>query len=164
MAARTRGKGNAPAASALETTAAILRHNLRSVSSMPQPQPSARSLASLLVAQAQVTFNDNAANLMLLALVQFPGVMAGTDADGNKGLLCALLVSPLVLFAPLAGWVTDRFAKSRVLKFARGGAGPPVCRACDGAGVSSAGACDRERGSACVADGRVCAGEAGHPA
>jgi len=36
---------------------------------MPQTQPSARSLASLLVAQAQVTFNSSAASLMLLALV-----------------------------------------------------------------------------------------------
>lgn len=85
---------------------------------MPQPQPSARSLASLLAGQAQVTFNANAANLMLLALVQYPGVVAGNGANENKGLLSALLVSPLVLFAPLAGWATDRFAKSRVLKFA----------------------------------------------
>ena len=85
---------------------------------MPQTQPSARSLASLLVAQAQVTFNSSAASLMLLALVQFPGVTAGTDEDVHKGLLVALFAAPLVLFAPLAGWVTDRFAKSRVLKFA----------------------------------------------
>ena len=85
---------------------------------MPQTQPSARSLASLLVAQAQVTFNGSAANLLLLALVQFPGVATGSGAEANKGLLLALFAAPLVLFAPLAGWVTDRFAKSRVLKFA----------------------------------------------
>ena len=85
---------------------------------MPQSQSSGRSLATLLVAQAQITFNSSAASLMLFALIQFPGVMAGSDADGHKGLLCALFASPLVLFAPLAGWVADRFAKSRVLKFA----------------------------------------------
>jgi len=85
---------------------------------MPPTQPAARSLTSLLIAQAQITFSSSAANLMLLALVQFPGVVAGTDADRNKGLLCALFAAPLVLFAPLAGWVTDRFAKSQVLKLA----------------------------------------------
>ena len=79
---------------------------------MPPPKPSVRSLAGLLVAQAQDTFNCNAANFMLLALVQFPGATAGTDVDWNKGLLGALVASPLVVFAPLAGWVTDRFAKS----------------------------------------------------
>jgi len=85
---------------------------------MPPPKFSVRSLASLLVAQAQDTFNCNAANFMLLALVQFPGVAAGTDVDWNKGMLGALVASPLVVFAPLAGWVTDRFAKSGVLKIA----------------------------------------------
>lgn len=85
---------------------------------MPQPQSSVRSLASLLVAQCQITFNSSAASLMLLALVQFRGVVTGTDADAHKGLLCALFAAPLVVFAPLAGWVTDRFAKSRVLKLA----------------------------------------------
>jgi acyl-[acyl-carrier-protein]-phospholipid O-acyltransferase/long-chain-fatty-acid--[acyl-carrier-protein] ligase len=85
---------------------------------MPQTQSSVRSLAGLLVAQALVTFNYSAASLMLLALVQFRGVVAGADSDGHKGLLCALFAAPLVLFAPLAGWVTDRFAKSRVLRLA----------------------------------------------
>ena len=37
------------------------------------------SLAALLGAQAQFTFNDNAAKLMLIALAQFPGVLAGID-------------------------------------------------------------------------------------
>ena len=85
---------------------------------MAHPPNSARSLACLLAAQAQITFNNSAANLMVLALLQFPGVLAETDTDKVKGLVCAAFVAPLVVFAPLAGWVTDRFAKSRVLNIA----------------------------------------------
>jgi acyl-[acyl-carrier-protein]-phospholipid O-acyltransferase/long-chain-fatty-acid--[acyl-carrier-protein] ligase len=87
---------------------------------MANPKTSSRSLASLLIAQAQVTFNDNATKMMLIALVQFPGVLKGIDADLVKGALAALLVAPLVVFAPLAGWVNDRFPKSRVLNVALG--------------------------------------------
>ena len=87
---------------------------------MAHPQTPSRSLASLLGAQAQVVFNDNATKMMLIALVQFPGVLKGIDADVVKGVLAALLVAPLVVFAPLAGWVNDRFPKSRVLNVALG--------------------------------------------
>ncbi len=71
-------------------------------------------------AQAQVTFNDNAAKLMLIALAQFPGVLGDTDVDLVRSLLAALLVAPFVLFSPLAGWINDRFSKSRVLNVALG--------------------------------------------
>jgi len=84
---------------------------------MPNPQSTARSLASLLVAQALITFNASAANWVLLALVQFPGVAVATDTDLLKGLLSAGLVVPLVALAPLAGWATDRFSKSAVLRY-----------------------------------------------
>ena len=69
---------------------------------MANPKTPSRSLASLLIAQAQVVFNDNAAKIMLIALVQFPGVLKGIDADVVKGVVAALLVAPLVAFAPLA--------------------------------------------------------------
>ncbi len=82
---------------------------------MPPEKPSARSLASLLAAQALVTFNCSAANLALFALVQFRGVLPGPDKDAIKALLSALLVAPLVALAPLAGWVNDRYSKSVVL-------------------------------------------------
>ena len=88
---------------------------------MPPPKSSARSLASLLVAQAQVTFNCSAASLALFALVQFRGVIPDTDKDGIKALLNALLVLPLVAFAPLSGWVNDRFSKSMVLSVSMAG-------------------------------------------
>ncbi len=78
------------------------------------------SLTALMGAQAQVTFNDNAAKLMLIALAQFPGVLGDTDVDLVRSILAALLVAPFVLFSPLAGWINDRFAKSRVLNVSLG--------------------------------------------
>ncbi|HET7537753.1 MAG TPA: MFS transporter, partial [Candidatus Didemnitutus sp.] len=73
------------------------------------------SLTALMVAQAQVTFNDNAAKLMLIALAQFPGVLPDFDSNAVRSLLSALLVVPFILFSPVAGWVVDRFPKSTVL-------------------------------------------------
>ena len=78
------------------------------------------SLVALLVAQAQVTFNDNAAKLMLVALAQFPGVLTGLDVNVVRSILGAMLVAPFVAFSPLAGWLCDRFAKSRVLYLSLG--------------------------------------------
>jgi acyl-[acyl-carrier-protein]-phospholipid O-acyltransferase/long-chain-fatty-acid--[acyl-carrier-protein] ligase len=88
---------------------------------MAKPPTPSRSLVSLLAAQAQVTFNNSAANMVLFALVQFRGVLPDTHTDTVKGVLSGLLVAPLVVFAPPAGWVNDRFPKSRVLNFALAG-------------------------------------------
>ena len=71
------------------------------------------SLFCLLLAQAQVVFNDNAAKLMLIALAQL--VLAREYADRVASLLAALLVLPFVLFAPIVGWLADRFSKRVVL-------------------------------------------------
>jgi acyl-[acyl-carrier-protein]-phospholipid O-acyltransferase/long-chain-fatty-acid--[acyl-carrier-protein] ligase len=76
------------------------------------------SLAALMGAQAQVTFNDNAAKLMLIALAQFPGVLPDFDPNLIRGVLSGMLVAPFILFSPLAGWVVDRFSKSTVLNVA----------------------------------------------
>ncbi len=79
------------------------------------------SLTVLMAAQAQVVFNDNAAKFMLIALAQFPGVLGqGTDVEAVRSWLGALLVAPFVLFAPLAGWSSDRYSKWGVLNFALG--------------------------------------------
>lgn len=75
------------------------------------------SLAALMGAQAQVTFNDNAAKLMLIALAQYPGVLGGTDPNLVRSLLSALLIAPFIVFSPLAGWVVDRYPKSVVLNW-----------------------------------------------
>lgn len=73
------------------------------------------SLAALMAAQAQVTFNDCAAKMMLIALVQQLAQAGGYDPKPAATLITALLVLPFVLFAPVCGWLGDRFAKSRVL-------------------------------------------------
>ncbi len=71
-----------------------------------------------MAAQAQVTFNDCAAKMMLIALVQQLAKAAGYDPKPTVTLITALLVLPFVMFAPVCGWLGDRFAKSRVLNFA----------------------------------------------
>jgi acyl-[acyl-carrier-protein]-phospholipid O-acyltransferase/long-chain-fatty-acid--[acyl-carrier-protein] ligase len=76
------------------------------------------SLAALMAAQAQVTFNDCAAKMMLIALVQQLAKAAGYDPKPAATLITALLVLPFVVFAPVCGWLGDRFAKSRVLNAA----------------------------------------------
>jgi acyl-[acyl-carrier-protein]-phospholipid O-acyltransferase/long-chain-fatty-acid--[acyl-carrier-protein] ligase len=73
------------------------------------------SLAALLTAQAQETFNDCAAKMMLGALAQQLARAAGEDPKPVVGLIAALLVLPYVLFGPICGWLSDRFPKRTVL-------------------------------------------------
>ncbi len=74
------------------------------------------SLPCLLLAQAQVAFNDNAAKLMLVGLAQF--ILPNDEAVWVISVLAALLVLPYVLFAPLVGWFADRYSKRDVLNIA----------------------------------------------
>jgi acyl-[acyl-carrier-protein]-phospholipid O-acyltransferase/long-chain-fatty-acid--[acyl-carrier-protein] ligase len=82
-----------------------------------------RSFWSLVAVQIQVLLNDNAAKLMLIALGAavapefFPGHPkdAETTAKVIKTTLAAIIILPFVLFAPTAGWVSDRFSKRNVI-------------------------------------------------
>jgi acyl-[acyl-carrier-protein]-phospholipid O-acyltransferase/long-chain-fatty-acid--[acyl-carrier-protein] ligase len=70
----------------------------------------------LLVSQTIGAFNDNAMKAMLpiMAAVQF-----GKDTmDTVNQQVSILLILPFVLFAPFAGWVTDRFSKKKVITYA----------------------------------------------
>lgn len=58
--------------------------------------------------QTQNAFNDKAAQFTLIPL----GAAVGASVESPAGLLLAL---PFVLFAPLAGWVSDRYAKRDVM-------------------------------------------------
>lgn len=70
-------------------------------------------IGGLLFAQSQVAFNDNATKLALIGLVQ---ILLPADAAARVvGLIALLLVTPFVLFAPLGGWLADRFPKRHVL-------------------------------------------------
>lgn len=75
------------------------------------------SLAALLVAQAQETFNDCAAKFMLMALSQQLARTAGDDPTSMMSVIAMLLVAPYVLFAPVCGWLSDRFSKRSVLNW-----------------------------------------------
>jgi acyl-[acyl-carrier-protein]-phospholipid O-acyltransferase/long-chain-fatty-acid--[acyl-carrier-protein] ligase len=82
-----------------------------------------RSFWSLVTVQIQVLLNDNAAKLMLITLGAavapefFPNnpESAETSAKTIKTILAAIIILPFVLFAPTAGWVSDRFSKRNVI-------------------------------------------------
>jgi acyl-[acyl-carrier-protein]-phospholipid O-acyltransferase/long-chain-fatty-acid--[acyl-carrier-protein] ligase len=82
-----------------------------------------RSFWSLVAVQIQVLLNDNAAKLMLITLGAavapefFPGNPESAETSGKmiKTILAAIIILPFVLFAPTAGWVSDRFSKRNVI-------------------------------------------------
>jgi acyl-[acyl-carrier-protein]-phospholipid O-acyltransferase/long-chain-fatty-acid--[acyl-carrier-protein] ligase len=82
-----------------------------------------RSFWSLIAVQIQVLLNDNAAKLMLIALgaAVAPEIFphnpesAETTSKLIKTTLAAIIILPFVLFAPTAGWVSDRFSKRNVI-------------------------------------------------
>lgn len=63
---------------------------------------------SMIVQQTQNAFNDKAAQFILIPL----GGAVGYAVESAAGLMIAL---PFVLFAPLAGWMSDRFSKRNVI-------------------------------------------------
>ncbi len=70
-------------------------------------------VAGLLFAQSQVAFTDNASKFVLIGLVQI--LLPRETANPLVSAIALLLVAPFVLFAPLAGWLADRFPKRHVL-------------------------------------------------
>jgi acyl-[acyl-carrier-protein]-phospholipid O-acyltransferase/long-chain-fatty-acid--[acyl-carrier-protein] ligase len=87
-----------------------------------------RSFWSLIAVQVQVLLNDNAAKLMLITLgaAVAPELLshklfldhpeyAQMIAKQTKTILAAIIILPFILFAPTAGWVSDRFSKRSVI-------------------------------------------------
>jgi len=70
-------------------------------------------IPQLLTAQSQVAFNDNAAKLLLIGVVQM--VLPASVASAWVSAISFLLVLPFVLCSPLSGWLSDRFPKRDVL-------------------------------------------------
>jgi acyl-[acyl-carrier-protein]-phospholipid O-acyltransferase / long-chain-fatty-acid--[acyl-carrier-protein] ligase len=83
---------------------------------MKTSETSPKSLPWLLAAQTQVVFTDNAAKLALIGLLQFPGLVSGDHGVLLVSLMAGLLVLPFILFAPVAGWLTDRLPKRALLQ------------------------------------------------
>lgn len=75
------------------------------------------SFYSLFVLQTQNAFNDKAAQFLLIPL---GGLLASTSslpaADGLEYILGSLIVLPFILFAPIAGWLSDRYSKTCVIR------------------------------------------------
>lgn len=63
---------------------------------------------SMITQQTQNAFNDKMAQFILIPL----GGAVGFAVESEAGLLISL---PFVLFAPIAGWLSDRFSKRNVL-------------------------------------------------
>ena len=87
-----------------------------------------RSFWSLIAVQIQVLLNDNAAKLMLITLgaAVAPELLppklflhhpeyAQMCAKQIKTILAAIIILPFILFAPTAGWMSDRFSKRNVI-------------------------------------------------
>tara|TARA_B110000285_G_scaffold9414_1_gene9521 strand:+ start:1968 stop:3296 length:1329 start_codon:yes stop_codon:yes gene_type:complete len=85
-----------------------------------QAKPTRRNWASfysLLILQTQNAFNDKAAQFLLIPL---GGLLASTSsipaANGLEYILGALIVLPFIMFAPIAGWLSDRYSKTNVIR------------------------------------------------
>lgn len=70
-------------------------------------------VVGLLFAQSQVAFTDNAAKFLLIGLVQI--LLPKDQASHLVSAIALLMVAPFVLFAPMGGWLADRFPKRHVL-------------------------------------------------
>jgi len=73
------------------------------------------SFWSLFTLQTQNAFNDKAAQFLLIPL---GGVLMATvpGAGGLEYMLGALIVLPFILFAPISGWISDRYSKTSVIR------------------------------------------------
>ncbi len=79
---------------------------------MNQITPSSRaSLWRILIAQAQVVFNDNAAKLALVGVIQVLLAASPAKASLWVSIVAMLLVLPFILFSPVCGWLADRYSK-----------------------------------------------------
>ncbi len=67
---------------------------------------------SMIVQQTQNAFNDKMAQFILIPLGGVAGAALGFSVESAAGLMIAV---PFVLFAPIAGWMSDRFSKRDVM-------------------------------------------------
>ena len=76
-------------------------------------RPDWASLWRLLVVQTQNAFNDKVAQFTLLGMAKVFLDKAASDRYAH--IVSVLLVVPLLFFAPVAGWMADRYRKSAVV-------------------------------------------------
>ncbi len=72
-----------------------------------------KSCLWLLGTNSLVSLNDNLAKYVVLGLCGV--LMSVQEYQAANSSLAMILVLPYVMFAPLAGWMADRFSRRRVL-------------------------------------------------
>ena len=78
-----------------------------------QQTKSFKNCHCLLGANSLVSLNDNLSKYVVLGL--FAAMLTQEAFAAANSRIAVFLVLPYVLFAPLAGWVADRFCRRRVL-------------------------------------------------
>ena len=77
------------------------------------PGRNKRSLWLVLAVSGLNAFNDNILKMMLVGLA--PKVVSGALGQDIGAWLGAMILLPFILFAPVAGWFSDRYSKRSVL-------------------------------------------------
>lgn len=78
------------------------------------PAANQRSFWAMIVVQALNAFNDNFVKILLIAFAL--AVAKGTTlGDSMQLFLGASFALPYILFAPVAGWLSDRYSKQQVI-------------------------------------------------
>ena len=72
-------------------------------------------LIPLLISQTIGALNDNAMKAMLPIMAAFQ--FGKESMDQTNQIVSLLLIIPFVVFAPWAGWVSDRFSKKKVVTY-----------------------------------------------
>ena len=76
-----------------------------------------RSFWTMVGLAAQNAFNDKAAQFFLIPLAAWLVIQSGAGGGGDmKYILGALIVAPFIFLSPLAGWLSDRFSKTWIMR------------------------------------------------
>ena len=76
-----------------------------------------RSFWTMVGLAAQNAFNDKAAQFFLIPLAAWLVIQSGAGSGGDmKYVLGGLIVAPFIFLSPLAGWLSDRYSKTWVLR------------------------------------------------
>ena len=77
--------------------------------------PCRPSLWKVVAIQAQNALNDKMAQYVLLGLAQVIPALTNSQREAYAHVGALLLALPLILFMPLAGWLSDRYSKRSIL-------------------------------------------------
>lgn len=80
-----------------------------------EESPCFSSLWKVVVIQCQNALNDKIAQYVLLGLAGLIPLLTEAQREAYPHVGAMLLALPLILFAPLAGWMSDRYSKRSIL-------------------------------------------------